>query len=272
MIKIIACDLDETLLNDQRQLNPIDQTTIKKIRQKDIRFVLASGRPYKGLEHLVKALQLDDQPNEYVLALNGAMIVETKSKKILQTASIPYEHVIQLLQFGLEHHVCVQIYTTDTCYAYNFDEEEKEIFAQEHIPYVEILDQSIEFLKNVSVLKVLFERRDLAYLKSLEPLMGTLKEGLTISYSSYRYMEINSHKADKGSGLKELAKLLDIDLSDTMAIGDNYNDASMIQTAGIGVAVQNSLDDIKKIADYVTSSTNNEGAVSEAINKFIQVE
>ena len=82
-------------------------------------------------------------------------------------------------------------------------------------------------------------------------------------------MEFNSIGIDKGNGLRSLAEILGIDVKDTIAVGDNYNDISMLKTAGLSIAVSNAVDDAKKAAHYVTEADNNKGAVAELIEKFI---
>lgn len=76
-------------------------------------------------------------------------------------------------------------------------------------------------------------------------------------------------KVDKGSGLIDLAKILGIDIKDTIAVGDNYNDMSMLKVAGLSVAAGNAIEDIKKVWDYTTEADNNEGVVAKLIERFI---
>lgn len=92
---------------------------------------------------------------------------------------------------------------------------------------------------------------------------------MDVSYSSNRYIEFNHKGVNKGAGLKKLADLLHIDIQDTIAIGDNYNDLSMIKDAGLGVGVQNAAPGIKPDCDYITTATCEEGAVCEVIEKFV---
>ena len=92
---------------------------------------------------------------------------------------------------------------------------------------------------------------------------------MDVSYSSNRYIEFNHQGVNKGQGLKKLAELLHVDIKDTIAIGDNFNDLSMIKVAGLGVGVQNTVEEMKKECDIITKATNNRGAIAEVINKHI---
>ena len=92
---------------------------------------------------------------------------------------------------------------------------------------------------------------------------------MDVSFSSNRYMEFNRKGVSKGMGLHKLADLLGVDIKDTIAIGDNYNDLSMIQEAGLGIGVANTVEAMKKDCDYITQSDCNHSAIAEVINKFI---
>ena len=92
---------------------------------------------------------------------------------------------------------------------------------------------------------------------------------VAVSYSSNRYMEFNALGIDKGKGLIDLANKLGIDIKDTIAIGDNYNDISMLKASGLAVGANNAAEDVKNICDYVTMADNNEGVVAEVIERYI---
>ena len=104
---------------------------------------------------------------------------------------------------------------------------------------------------------------------SIEDDLKDITGDLDVSYSSNRYIEFNHQGVNKGQGLKKLADILGVDIKDTIAIGDNFNDLSMIKVAGLGVGVQNTVEDMKKECNVITKATNNENAVAEVINKYI---
>ena len=95
------------------------------------------------------------------------------------------------------------------------------------------------------------------------------KDQIAVSYSSNRYMEFNALGVDKGQGLIDLANKLGIAIEETIAVGDNYNDMAMLKVAGLSVAANNAVDDVKAACDYTTNANNNEGVVAELIEKFI---
>ena len=103
---------------------------------------------------------------------------------------------------------------------------------------IEVFDQNLDFLKGQEIVKVLYTNTDFEYLQSIDRDLKDITYDMDVSYSSNRYIEFNHKGVNKGAGLKKLADLLHIDIQDTIAIGDNYNDLSMIKDAGLGVGVQ----------------------------------
>ena len=99
--------------------------------------------------------------------------------------------------------------------------------------------------------------------------LGSLLDDVTVSYSSDRYIEINHKNVTKGTALRKLAGLLHIPISQTLAIGDNINDMEMLKAASFSVGVHNLNEAIRPYCTVVTEATNNEGAVAEAIERFI---
>ena len=139
------------------------------------------------------------------------------------------------------------------------------LFVDDPLP----LPADVSFLRDVGVAKLLYERWDMPYLKQFAQQMDpALKEGLEISFSSDRYIEINAAGVNKGEGLRMLAEMLSIDMAQTMAIGDNFNDLEMIRAAGIGVAVANAPEEIRAAADVVLQADHEHDAVAEAIRQY----
>ncbi len=137
-----------------------------------------------------------------------------------------------------------------------------------------ILTDIIKLLKKEEekLIKNTFSKNDLDFLKGLKKEMKEKLDfynELEIFFSSGRYMEINPKGINKGYAIKWLCDYLNIDIKDSIAIGDNYNDIPMIQAAGLGCCVASAEDDVKKISDYVCEKDYSHGAVAEVIEKFI---
>ncbi|HCJ37076.1 MAG TPA: Cof-type HAD-IIB family hydrolase, partial [Erysipelotrichaceae bacterium] len=181
-----------------------------------------------------------------------------------------FEKMKEIFEFGLKQDVCIHVYTNTTLYIYHLSESERERLASQKLDAIYPEEDSVDFLKDEPIAKILFQNIDVPYLMSLEPKIKHITDGYcAISYSSNRYMEFNALGVDKGEGLKDLAERLSIPIEETIAVGDNYNDLSMLKVAGLSVVAANGVDDVKKEADYVTKADNNEGVVAELIRKFI---
>lgn len=268
--KLIACDLDETLLNDEHRICQKNIDLIKKAKELGVKFVPATGRLFSSVQNDLKTLGLYDCVDEYVLSANGGVLTENKNNRILQFKGLSFEKTKEIFDFGKDKNVCIAIYTLENIYVYHLNDNEEERMQGQRLKYCVFTDETLSFLKNQEIVKVLFETLDMEYLKSLEPLMKDIVEGeVSLSYSSGRYMELNLLGVDKGQGLKDLVKLLGISIEETIAVGDNYNDQSMLEVAGLSVAAGNAIEEIKAICDYTTIANNNEGVVGELIEKFI---
>ena len=266
MYRIIACDLDETLLNSEHQVSQEDIETIKKLASEGVRFVLASGRGFNSMFELMKQLDLYEQEGEYTISFNGAVITENKNNRLLHFDGLDYEKAAALYRFGVEKGLCVHLYTLDDVYIYNYIPEERK-YVEGRMPIIEYFRKDIEEFRDTPITKVLYMDPDMEKLKKLEPEMAGMLEGIQLSYSSNRYMEFNHEGVSKGLGLKQLARILNVDISETMAVGDHLNDLSMIREAGLGVAVNNAVAEVKKECGLVLEGTNNDSPITEIYEK-----
>lgn len=268
MYKMIVCDLDETLISDDRSISKENIEAIRKADEMGIKFVVATGRGYNTVGVTLEILGLKDKEGEYVISFNGGAIVENKGNRVLRLEGLSFEVAEELYRRGLQYDVCIHVYTKDTVYVYRYWDDERE-YLKNRIDAVEIFDENLDFLKGQDIIKILFVNTDYQYLRKIEEDFKDLTDQIDISYSSNRYIEFNHKGVNKGAGLKSLAELLGIKIEETIAIGDNFNDLSMIRAAGLGIGVQNTRPDMKPLCDYITTATNNESAVAEVINKFI---
>ncbi|MDF9825509.1 Cof subfamily protein (haloacid dehalogenase superfamily) [Breznakia sp. PF5-3] len=270
MYKLLAMDLDETLFNDQHQIDEGNKKAIAKAREKGVKIVPCSGRGPGFLGTLYDDLDIN-QEQEYSILCNGAIVIENKTNKIISCSPLTYEKAKELYKFGRSKNLCVQIFTPENVHVFHPDEKEKERIMNFGNNIVFHDDDNIEIFKDETIIKLLFEKEDsMDFLRSLEPELIPITDNfITVSFSSNRYLELNALGIHKGIGLLNLANYLNIDISETIGVGDNYNDVGLIEDAGLGVAVQNAIEPIKNIADVITKTTNNESAIAEVIDTYI---
>lgn len=268
MYKIIACDLDETLISRDRTISKENIEAIKKAKELGVKFVPATGRGYNSVRDTLKELGLFDEKNQYVISYNGGAITENKGERLLHFEGLDFQKAEELFKCGLNYDVCIHVYTKDMVYAYNYVQEEKDYLAG-RMPITEIYTKNLDFLKGQEIVKVLYMNTNYDYLFKIAKELEDISEDLDVSYSSNRYLEFNHKGVNKGAGLATLAEVLGVDIKDTIAIGDNFNDLSMIKVAGLGVGVQNTVEAMKKECDVITKATCDESAVAEVIKNYI---
>lgn len=268
MYKLIACDLDETLLNSNSQVSPKNIEAIKKADALGVKFVLATGRGYETVQGTLKEIGLHDLEDEYVISFNGGAVTENKGNELLHFQGISYDFASELYKRGQNYDVCIHVYTQEDVYVYNLVEEEQ-MHLDGKMEVIEIFDKDIDFLKDEEIVKVLYMNTDRKYLNQIEEDLKGITQNSDISYSSNRYIEFNHKGVNKGAGITFLANHLGIDISQTIAIGDNFNDLPMLETAGLSIGVQNMVPELKERVDYITEANHNESAIAEVIEKFI---
>lgn len=266
--RIIACDLDETLLGPDRHVSPGNRAAIQMARERGVKFVPATGRGYASVQGTLREIGLWDAPDEYVLSYNGGAITENRGSRLLRFQGLSFPQAERLFQRGLGYDVCIHVYALEKVYVYNFVPDEQ-AYLRGRMEVNVLEEPSIDFLRGEPIGKVLFNNADLDYLARIQEELAEETAEMEVSYSSGRYIEFNPRGVSKGEGLLQLAELLGVDRKETIAIGDNFNDLSMIRAAGLGVGVRNAADGIKPACGYITRAAYDEDAVAEVIQRFI---
>ena len=250
MYKIITCDLDETLLSLDRSICRRNIEAIHAAAEKGVKFVCASGRGYMSFQNTLQEIGLYDLADQYSISFNGGAITENKGNRVLHLEGISWELADSLYRKGREYDVCQHIYTQDTVYLYNSNADEVD-FLNNRQDFIEIYDEDLSFLKEQQIIKILYQHVGYDFLNPIEKEVAYLTGDCEVSYSSGRYLELG------------------VDMKDTIAIGDNINDLSMIRAAGIGAGVSNVFEGMIDDCDYVAKASNDEGGVAEIIEKYV---
>jgi Cof subfamily protein (haloacid dehalogenase superfamily) len=269
-IKLIAIDIDGTLINSKHEITPFTKEVIHHVRKQGIRVVLCTGRPFLGSQRYVNELGLDLQ-EEYLITYNGALVQNTLTKEVIHHIGLSgndYKRIAKLaMEIGAHFHALDfgAIYTSNRDMSRYTGHDS--YFTTMPILYraVEEIHQKDEFTK----MMLIDEPHILD--DAIAKIPSEFYEEYTIFKSEPFYCEILNKRASKGQAVQRLASSLQISQQEVMALGDHPNDLDMVQYAGIGVAMGNAVDEIKNIADYITS-TNNEDGVAKAIEKFILIE
>lgn len=269
MIELVASDIDETIVDDSKNVPLRNTEAIAKAEDMGVKVILATGRgPYELNEIPNQAGVIRD--DRYIICCNGAIILRASDRVIVDSNGLSFKYAKAIFDYAYENELEFFIYALDKKYAINLDQHEHSNVYTNDTNIELIKDDNIDFLEGEIILKALIKNRNIDYLHSLEVDIAAITNyDLEISYSSDMYMEINAKGVDKGIALQKVCDGYGIDIKNTLAVGDNYNDVAMLETAGIGVAVANAHLQVKEVSDTVTTATNNEGAVAEAIERFV---
>ena len=269
MYKLIACDLDETLLDRSHLVCSRNVEAVRAARERGVRFVIATGRGFPSVRYELETLGLADEPGEYTIALNGATILENRHAKLLAFDGISLEFADEMYRRGLEYDVCVHVYTPSTVYARGMTDEERRYLGRKLEGIVEVDSRTLDFLHGEPVAKILYSNTDMEYLKSIAREVEPLTHDADVTYSSNRYLEFNRKGVNKGAGLLHLANMLGVAPEETVAIGDNWNDAPMLEAAGLAAGVANVVPELRSCCDYVAQADSSAGGVAEVIERFV---
>ncbi|CAG7839716.1 HAD family hydrolase [Clostridium novyi B str. ATCC 27606] len=265
MYKLIALDMDGTLLNSEHLITEKNKEAIKKANEEGVKVVLATGRMISGIESYLEELNLNTD-NNYCVTCNGAIVVNAGTKEILSKIVLGYEDLCYLNELSKKLDVYIHAVTPTKSLVPKMNEfTEKELYMNktrfEEIP-LENADKSVE------VIKVLFVGPKEKIASIMHTLPKEVYEKYTVVRSHDNFLEFLDKRINKGFGVKCLGEKLHINKEEIICVGDAENDLHMIEYAGLGVAMDNAFPDVKKAADFVTYS-NNESGVAHVINKFI---
>ena len=136
MYKLIASDMDETLLNDQHKICQRNVDLIMKAKEKGVKFVPTTGRGFMSIQHDLKTLGLYDEIGEYVISFNGGALTENKDNQLLSFEGLSFEKTKEIFEYGLNCDVCQHIYTKDKVYVFNLSESEAERIKNQKVDHM----------------------------------------------------------------------------------------------------------------------------------------
>ncbi|HLQ97468.1 MAG TPA: Cof-type HAD-IIB family hydrolase, partial [Candidatus Dormibacteraeota bacterium] len=284
-MKLIASDLDGTLLNDEGRISAENVQAIQKAMDLGIKFVVATGRSYDAARMPLQAVNITCP----IISLNGA-VTYGADQTVMNRIEMDREVSKKILKVCQKYNLYIEFFTSNGIYSESRDgfvevlvdimtsanptiskEEVRERadlrFQAEPVTFIEHYEQIFD-IENLEIYKIL------AFSTNQDQLGIVHKElereaDIAITSSGDINLEFNHPDAQKGFALKHYAAQLGIDMKDVMSLGDNWNDASMLEMAGRGVAMANAADGIKDLCQYTTKS-NREHGVAVAIEEMLK--
>ena len=262
--KLVAIDMDGTLLNKSKAVSSKTLNALTEARKKGVHIVLSTGRILKSAERYWNELELSSP----IIACNGAVISDENGNVIYKNP-IGGELAKNVVEIAVKNNVYFHFYNENTLFSNIYVKEVIDYYADRDwsINY-EIFDNIDGLVKNnINIYKFLMLDNDFNKLRVLHGELEKLNQ-IGLTKSGENNLEVMNNNVSKGIALDHLCGKLNIPRESVIAIGDNENDISMLQFAGLGVAMGNASDYVKSKADYVTL-TNDEDGVANIIEKFI---
>lgn len=287
MYKLIAIDLDGTMLNQYGIITEKTKEAIKKAQQKDVEVIIASGRAINSVKNFAKEIN----SQKYFISGNGAITYDIQNDKILYENVLSKQKALQIIKVCEENSIYYNIYTEkgiiakslnyNTLYYYK-DNLNKPEENQTHINIVENIYNYIE-QREEKVLKIMIcdehqsvfnsiirKLKEISQIEVLEVSHMSrkiIKHGTEEIKLEYYYTEVSAQNVDKWYAIEELIKILNITKEQVITIGDNANDVKMLQNSGLGIAMGESAPYVKQVADKTTLS-NDEDGVAKALEEI----
>ena len=266
---IIALDLDGTLTNSEKIITLRTFDALMKAQREGVRLVLASGRPTFGIAALANQLQLADYGG-YVLSYNGGRIIDWCEKTVIFSQVVDQKLVPILYDFAEKAQLPIVTYLPDAILA---SKNEGEYLAEEAringMPVVvaqNFVEEAMQIAGGSTKFLIPGEPELLIQLES--EMKAALSEQMEVFRSAPFFLELPPKGIDKAQSLQRLLTHLGLKRESLMAFGDGFNDLSMIQFAGQGVAMANAVEEVKSIADFVTTS-NEEDGIAHALEQLL---
>lgn len=288
MYKLVAVDLDGTMLNKYGIVTENTKKVIKNTIKKGTDVIIASGRPIDSIKTIAKEIESEN----YFIAGNGALIYDIKKDEIIYEKFLNKQKVLEIAEICEKNNISYNIYTEETIiaqqlkynvlyyYKENLNKDEKR---KTNITLVENIREYIKNSENKKFLKVTIcdENKSIfnSIIKRLNKVSNinildvchitrkVIKQGTEEINIEYYYTELSLKDVNKWNAIQYLINKLNIKTDEVIAFGDNINDKEMIENAGVGIAMGQSTHIITELADYVTDNNDNEG-VRKAIEKY----
>lgn len=266
MYKLIALDMDGTLLTSDKTISERTKSAIEQAREAGVKVVLASGRPIDGMQSKLDELHIDGD-NEFVVYFNGSMVKEIGTNKVIHSAVINGKQAKQVAalatKLGADCHAFSTEHGLITPKLNEYTDVESSI---NQIPVTVMDFDSLE--DDHPIIKAMIVGSPETITAVSKAIPQEYRQQFTVVQSAPIFLEFLNKESNKGVGVKAIADHLGITEKEVICMGDAENDHHMIEYAGLGVAMENAMSQTKAIADLITDSNDNDG-VAKVIEDYI---
>jgi Cof subfamily protein (haloacid dehalogenase superfamily) len=281
-VKLVASDLDGTIIDKNNNISAKNFDAIKKIHKKKIDFAICTGKAYSVSKKIC-----DKFTATYGIFGNGTQIINLKTGQELLRRTLEKKDLLFIVTFAKRYNYHIHLYTETEIISEKLEYMDLRNYKLRNQNSTDglkfkIIPDILEFIEKTDIevfsAVISSSESNLTYFKSLLNINSNIETTFINKRGKYRdkiinkdyeYLNIAPNNINKNEALNFLSKHLNISKENMLAIGDNINDLEMVKNTGIGVAVNSAYDDLKKVAKYVTKTSVSDGAFAEAIDKFI---
>ncbi len=252
MIKLIACDLDGTVLDDNKNVDSELKEVVAKLKEKDILFTVASGRSRELLLHILDYFNLKDVP---YICNNGANIF--KNEELIHVEAINSEYARDICKMFHEHGIVFRMYALEDVYINGMSDFFRARMKGYSKPFIDYYPElNMDDIHVVKITADLTNHNDLAdfFTKEVSKFPNTV-----FTKAEDNIYCVNSTNANKGAALEWVSNYMGIKMGEVMAFGDNENDLAMLKKAGVSIAVSNGEEYVKSQVTNITKDNNHNG-------------
>lgn len=267
--RLLFMDLDGTLLNDEKRITEGNRAALDCLLERGHGAIITTGRPLKSAMDQARLLGMD-RPGCYLIAYNGAVIYDWAQEKQIFSRSLSYGAVNRVVELANERGEHIQTY------------DARKVLVEQRCDdaavrrYCRLIGMEFSVIEDVRTdlteepvkcLVINYEEKS-----GLVKLQAWIREHMVAEvdcfFSCDQYLEVVPKGMSKGEAVKMLSAMMDVEIQNTVSVGDAANDLSMIEAAGIGVAMANATAEVKAIADYITRNDNNHDGIAEVVERF----
>ena len=259
---LITIDVDGTLVNGEKEISEYTLKTLREVQKKGVKVTLATGRNYNAAHPFAEALEVDAP----LILNNGARVQEALSGKIIAAHNLPLRDARRALTLANEMELHVDLHVNGKIYIEKISKDAIDSMKKDNVTALVVGDLLDFIQEDPNKLLIIGEP------ERLEEFKRTYDERWhdppMLIKSEPDYLEVLGPGVSKGRALKKVTEYMNIPLNKVIAFGDNPNDLDMIETAGLGVAMGNAHPDLKKVADLIADTNENDG-VAKVIKDYI---
>lgn len=267
MIKMIALDLDNTLLNSNKEISYRNEQVLKQLHQSGIHVVLCTGRPINAIWPYIEQLELT-QPDDYTITFNGGLVINNESRQHLSELGMSKQDLQPLLDFAQSKQIPLDVLDFDR--VYELLDMPRSIY-KTVLKNIEFQDRNIADLPETTFSKAVMAIPAERLTKIIQELPTELRQRYHAVQSQPMIMEFLPPKVNKAVGLKALLAHFNLGFDNLMTFGDADNDLEMIEAAQQGIVMANGLPEVKKVATALTDSNDDDGVATYCEQYFATI-